>query len=895
MSSSPPVSFLGGISSAFQNFYDEIFPEEVVIGEPETFRSGDTSLQSSLSSYRMSTLAFTPLIKPDSNQEKLEQCVTAVISKLLSQNGELLAEEGIFRISGSQAKIIALKRDLPSELETNDPLLLAGFLKSVFSTNGNRPGQQIEFVPTIFSREDFDQLTQEIQNNPKEVKRQLYFLFSKQNECVRLFILLLKRTSQLQEFNKMGVENLALLMNPFLTSHFSLEEQFTCSSVLASFIIEHAEEIFPETLPIFNKLAHPVLKRVEDTIHAAIDMLSANEGQLLKTKHIFALGVSKSEIRRLQNSLPDSFKPGEEDPCLLACLLKTLFHQKAKDDEFRRVRFLPDGFTFRHFNIVLNFLEKDPAYVKDLFRKLFSTQNESVKKFILLLNQTAHLQEFNDMSADKLARVINPLLYSHFSEDEIVQCTHTLARFIIEHAEEIFSEQIPRSEPLEQTDKGEIIFIEPIDQNLDLWLDYNKWFMTRIKDGEILNSVDANEYIEPSEALSRISRLFLLIPSIRSYTNIKESLLENIDRLQLNMIDLKCLDEEDRLMHDQIAAMKKTLEVFQANIESKKNLGPQLNRELNDLIETKHCDITEALRILESKYQQIEASLKQIGLDLWRSTMTLVDPNEQDPKKQQKLMSQSRVSAHNWAEIFQHWGKLLRWENHKDLGYGPIEVAKEAGFPEDTEITFLAKQVIRSLDYYLFNLGYSSDIRLNIYKQFQQSSMGLFDPTTVTEDLIVQAGQSSEDVSQSDEDRLSELKTRYEAYCLAYWRSGWTGIPLITPGSKLDTNGFAAYVASKSFEEGVSFKKVLLLTLDLKTSTVASHYLFQFKNPFSKQHEIYYYRAIHQFELLDTSFEALPPGRFPDLEKLRGLPKFILQRPEDSPKSKESEKEKIES
>lgn len=889
MSSSPPVSFLGSISSAFQNFYDEIFPEEVVIGEPEIFRSGDASLQSSLNSYRMSTLAFTPLVRPDSNQEKLEQCVMAVISKLLSQNGELLAEEGIFRISGSRAKIITLKRDLPSELETNDPHLLAGFLKSVFSTNGDRSGQQIEFVPTIFSREDFDQLTQEIQNNPEEVKKQLYFLFSKQNECVKLFTLLLKRTSELQEFNKMGTESLAMLMNPFLTSHFSLEEQFKCSSVLASFIIEHAEEIFPETLPVFNKLAHPVLKRVEDTIDAAINMLTANNGELLKTKHIFAVGVSKSEIRRLQKTLPDSFKPREEDPYLLACLLKTLFHQKAKNDEFRRIRFLPDGFTFRHFTIVLNFLEKDPLYVKKLFQKLFSTQNERVKKFILLLSQTARLQDFNDMSADKLARVINLLLYSHFSDTEIVKCSHKLAQFIIEHAEEIFSEQIPCSDPLEQIDNGEIVFIEPIDQEqtLELWLDYNKWFMTHIKDGEILSPANANEYIEPSEALSRISRLFSLIPSIRSYTNIKESLFENIDRLQLNMIDLNYFDEKDLLMHEQIAAMKKTLNVFQANIESKKNLGPQLNRELNDLIETKHCDITEALRILENKYQQIEASLKQIGIDLWRLTMTVIDPNEQDPKKQQKLLSQSRVSAHHWAEIFQ-------WQKYKDLGYGPIEVAKEAGFPEDTEITFLAKQVIRSLDYYLFNLGYSSDIRLNIYKQFQQNSMGLFDPTTVTKDLIVQAGQSDEGSLQSDEERLLELQTRYEAYCLAYWRSGWTGIPLIAPNSELDTNGFATYVASKSFEEGVLFKKVLLLTLDLKMNNVASHYLFQFKNPFSKKHETHYYRAIHQYELLDTSFEALPPNKFPDLKKLRELPKFILQRPKDSLKSKEEEKEKIE-
>ncbi|MBX9743818.1 MAG: RhoGAP domain-containing protein, partial [Chlamydiales bacterium] len=280
--SSFPVSFLGSISSAFQNFYEEIFPEEaVVIGKPETFRSGETSLQASLSSYRMSTLALRPLMCPESNQEKLEQCVIAVIGKLLSQHGELLKEEGIFRIPGSQAKIVALKRDLPSDFETDDPHLLTGFLKSVFLTDEKTSGQQIEFLPRRFSREDFDQLTQEIQINPQEAKQQLSFLFSTQSECVKLFILLLQRTSEWEESNKMGIENLALLMNPFLTSHFSLEQQFTCSSNLASFIIQHANEIFPEIVPIFNKLAHPVLKRVEDTIHAAIDMLSANNGELL--------------------------------------------------------------------------------------------------------------------------------------------------------------------------------------------------------------------------------------------------------------------------------------------------------------------------------------------------------------------------------------------------------------------------------------------------------------------------------------------------------------------------------------------------------------------------------------------------------------------------------------
>ncbi|MBX9744345.1 MAG: hypothetical protein K2X08_03945, partial [Chlamydiales bacterium] len=322
----------------------------------------------------------------------------------------------------------------------------------------------------------------------------------------------------------------------------------------------------------------------------------------------------------------------------------------------------------------------------------------------------------------------------------------------------------------------------------------------------------------------------------------------------------------------------------QAKIESKKNLGTQLNRELNDLIETKHCDITEALKILEKKYQQIEASLKQIRVDLWRLSMTLIDPHEEDLTKDQKLISQSRVSAHNWAEIFQ-------WQKYTDLGYGPIEVAKEAGFPEDTEITFLAKQVTHSLDYYLFNLGYSSDIRLNIYKQFQQDSMGLFDPTTVTKHLITKAGQSSEDASQSDEERFLELKTRYEAYCLAYWRSGWSGVPSVEPGSKLDTNGFAAYTASKSFEDGVFFKKVLLLTLNLKTHTVASHYLFQFQNPFNKKYETHYYLATHHYELLTTSFKAMPPKDFPNLEKLQKLPKFILQRSENSLKGKEKEKE----
>lgn len=848
----PPLSFFGNISSCFPDFSEE--PEDLDIEQDQHALIDDP---------------FQQLYLPKNSEGKIEQCVVSAITRLMSENGKPLKKENIFQTPVSTTKIAMLQRNLPGNLETNDPYLLAGFLKASFQTDEYRSKENIEFLPKEFSSEDFDELTREIQDDPHWVKGQLSFFFSKQSECVKFFILLLKKTSQFKKFNKMGIERLAALINPFLTAYFSSAKQRKCSTILAKFIIEHAEEIFSETILSFNELAPPVSRKAEDTIHEVIDLLNANEGELLETESIFVQDVPLSEIERLQKTLSSNFKPEEESPHLLARLLTTLFRQKIKDETSRQIRFLPDTFTFVDFTIVVNFLEKDPSYLKNFFRDLFSTQNECVKKFILLLKQTSRLKYANNVNPDELAAVLDPLLYAHFSDEEIAKCSPKLAQFIIEHAEDIFSEQI---------DHGKTAFIEPIDheKTSDLSLDYNNWFIKHIKNEEISSSVNTNEYIDPSEALKRIKRLLLLVPHARSYINNKESLLENIDRLRLYMIDLDCLDEDDRLMHDQISSMKKTLKLFQDKIESKKNLGVQLNRELNDLMKTKHCNVPNGLRSLEKKYQKIKESLTKMELNFWDSNLTLIDPNEQNPTKEQKLISQSRISANDWSEIFQK-------DEYLNLEYGPSQVAKKAELSEDTDRTLLAKQMISSLDYYLFNLGYSSDTRLNIYKQLQQDSKKLFNPTTVTRDLIASAAQSGGE-------RFLKLESRYEAYCLAYWRSGWTEIPSIKPGSKLDTHGFATYVNSRGFKE-VSFKKVLLSTLDLKTRSVISHYLFQFRNPFSKKHETHYYRAIHQFELLDTSFEALPSKKFPNLEKLRELPKFILQSPGDSLHSKETEKE----
>ncbi|MDP1607935.1 MAG: hypothetical protein Q8L98_01325 [Chlamydiales bacterium] len=853
----PPLSFFGNIPSCFPDFSEE--PEDIDIEQAAPSQAENSLIND----------PFQRLHLPKNSEGKVEQCVVSAITRLMCENGKLLKKENIFQTPVSTTKMAMLQRNLPRNLDTNDPYLLAGFLKASFQTDEYRSKENIEFLPKEFSSEDFDQLTTEIQEDPDWVKGQLSFFFSKQSECVKFFILLLKKTSQFKKFNKMGIERLAALINPFLTAYFSSPKQRKSSTILAKFIIEHAEEIFSEITPSFNELAPPVLRKVEDAIHEVIDLLNANEGKLLETESIFIQDVPLSEIKRLQKTLSSNFNPEEESPHLLARLLTTLFHKKIKDETSRQIRFLPDTFTFVDFTIVINFLEKDPSYLENFFHNLFSTQNECVKKFILLLKRTSHLKYANNVNPDELAAVLDPLLYAHFSDEEIAKCSPKLAQFIIEHAEDIFSEQI---------DHGKTAFIEPIDhkKTSDLSLDYNNWFIKHIKNGEISSSADTNEYVNPSEALKRIRRLLLLVPHARSYINNKESLLENIDRLRLYMIDLDCLDEDDRLIHDQISAMKKTLKVFQDKIESKKNLGAQLNHELNDLIKTKYFDVPKGLRNLENKYQQIKNFLMKMELNFWDSSLTLIDPNEQDLNQQQKLISQSRISENDWSEIFQK-------DEYLNLEYGPSQVAKKGELSEDTDKTFLAKQMISSLDYYLFNLGYSSDTRLNIYKHLQQDSKKLFNPTTVTRDFIASA-------AQSDGERFLKLESRYEAYCLAYWRSGWTEIPSMKPGSKLDTHGFATYVNSRDFKE-VPFKKVLLSTLDLKTNSVISDYLFQFRNPFSKKLETHYYRAIHQFEILDTSFEALPSRKFPNLEKLRELPKFILQRPENSPKSKEAEKE----
>jgi hypothetical protein len=210
----------------------------------------------------------------------LECLANQTIGKLAAQEGELLKETSIFRIPSNGAKITELKQKAPKHFHSNDPHFLACLLKSMFPSNSSLSVGKIPFLPWFFSLKRFDQLTKATEEDPEKAKRELASLFSQQSSCVKNFFLLLKKTSEFEMYNQMGIKKLARMIHPFLMAPFSIEEQIQREETLAEFMIKHAEEIFPdasipnpeeEALERPASLPHielPTRKKLENSIQA---------------------------------------------------------------------------------------------------------------------------------------------------------------------------------------------------------------------------------------------------------------------------------------------------------------------------------------------------------------------------------------------------------------------------------------------------------------------------------------------------------------------------------------------------------------------------------------------------------------------------------------------------
>lgn len=144
----------------------------------------------------------------------------------------------------------------------------------------------------------------------------------------------------------------------------------------------------------------------------------------------------------------------------------------------------------------------------------------------------------------------------------------------------------------------------------------------------------------------------------------------------------------------------------------------ELNRELNNIIEANHCSITTALSELKDTYQKTKAAWKRVSEEIFLSAMTMIDENGQE-----SLIGLAESNMINWHTI-------LASPNSPEFtaanAYGPSEAAKEACLPENTPPNKIKKYTARSLDRYLSRLGYSPKIRLKIYTQLHQGSLGHF-------------------------------------------------------------------------------------------------------------------------------------------------------------------------
>ena len=850
------------------------------------------SSSSSSSSSRAVNMPVAPSLD---RSERLERSIFAAISRLLSNDAEMLKEEEIFRMSASLVKIEEVMNRLPEKFEhngpqlkkietfdadsesfrTDSPYLLACFLKAAL--------RQFDFFSKDFTEEDLLYLSNQIGKNPENVIATLPSYFSGCSKCVKSFLLLLNRTAQFHSTSKMDSKSLATVIQPLLYPHFSGPAQLTTSTHLAKFLIDHADQIFPDveldfeeieqsescyissseseaevqrfwrSSSSFESLQASQQRRVMNSINVAIDILMANNGELLKTEDIFVASVSTQEVEDLLEKLPVHFK--NKDPYTLAYFLKSVFNIKKDGNSSKRIEFLPKSFNYSHYRILTKKISKDPIGLTYELNGLFSRQNECVKNFILLLKKTSDLQAFNKMSTAKLAASINSLLYSdlHFSPEVLSKCSTDLAEFIIDNAPMIFSDQLLNMQPTFDMSSGELIIVK--DLNVDKfqkWDKYNEFLMSHIHQEQLVKSKFEDEYIHPLEALNRIDRLFRFIPITQSIEKQIEDFLDLKDRVNVALIKLDQSEEDEQsdAIRKEMDQLKALLNSFQSKIQDKKELGAGLNHELNTLIEGQHCDMITALRQLKEKYGVMNKHFYQVMIDLWRMSMTIVDPSGKE-----MLLGQSKLMLRDWKVISNYPEKIGRF------AYGPDEAIKEANLPEGTPK--IDKLAMDSLDRYLYSLGISSDVKFKIYERFQQSKFSdILHPDAVSPELMKIA-----------KDEQAPLKDRAEAYNLAYWNVGEPLAPL--PKSDFNTNGFGRF--HHGYTGPIKVTSVYTITLNLRIQTIFFHYMVQFQNPYNEmQLNTHYYRGIHQYELSTNQIEELPPDRFPKLSLIGELPKFPI-------------------
>jgi hypothetical protein len=187
-------------------------------------------------------------------------------------------------------------------------------------------------------------------------------------------------------------------------------------------------------------LIDSLAERKELSASAAIRELFEGDQELIKTHGIFRISPPQRELNELQERLPTDFEG--KNPHLIAGYLKSLFCKEP------RIPLAPEAFSFQTFQQLEKLVQLDPEKAICLLRKLFEGHNECAKKYFLLLSKVAAHSRDNEMLPYNLGVTTNPALIAGLEFDEAAQCMKpTVAAFIIEHAGEIFVQEVDSEAP----------------------------------------------------------------------------------------------------------------------------------------------------------------------------------------------------------------------------------------------------------------------------------------------------------------------------------------------------------------------------------------------------------------------------------------------------------------